>query len=211
MTGGAARTGGERAAAVFDLGGVLVDWNPRHLYRKLFAGDEEAMERFLAEVCTQEWNLRQDMGRPFAEAIEELSGRHPEHEPLIRAWFERWPETVGGAIEPAVEVVAELKRRGRPLYALSNWSAETFHHARRMFDFLAWFDDIVISGEVGLVKPDPRLFEYFLERTGREAAECLFVDDSRANVEAARALGFRAVHFRSAEQLREELRRTGLL
>ena len=198
-------------AIIFDLGGVLIDWNPRHLYRKLFAGDEAAMERFLAEVCSQEWNVKQDAGRLFSEAVEELTLQHPHHEGLIRAWIERWPETVAGAIEPTVEVLAELRERGYALFALSNWSAETFHHARERFEFLAWFEDIVISGEVKLIKPDPQIFALLLERIGRPAGECLFIDDSETNVLVAQQLGFRTVHFQSAELLRAELRRMGIL
>jgi 2-haloacid dehalogenase len=202
---------GKDPALVFDFGGVLIDWNPRHLYRKLFPGDEAAMERFLAEVCTQDWNERQDAGRPFAEAVAELVGLHPQHEPLIRAFHERWPETVAGDIPGTVEVLAELREAGYPLFALSNWSAETFRLARPRFAWLEWFEAIVISGELKLLKPDPRIFEAVLERAGRRAAQCLFVDDSAANVEAAGRLGFDTVRFESPARLREELARRGIL
>src|SRR5262249_29140228 len=115
-------------AVVFDLGGVLIDWDPRHLYRKMFDGDEEAMERFLTEICTSKWNAMQDAGRSFAEATAELIARHPDQAELIRAFFDRWPEMVAGAIEQTVEILAELKGARRAIYALSNWSAETFPH-----------------------------------------------------------------------------------
>jgi 2-haloacid dehalogenase len=194
-----------KQAVVFDLGGVLIDWNPRHLYRKIFDGDEEAMERFLSEICTSEWNARQDEGRPFAEATEELVTRHPEQAEFIKAFFDRWPEMIGGAIEQTVEILDELKRTGYKIYALSNWSAETFPHARKRFAFLDWFDFTVISGEIGLVKPSREVFDFLLEKTGRRAEECVFIDDSTANVIAARALGFDAIHFCSPLQLRDEL------
>ena len=201
----------EEPALVFDLGGVLIDWNPRHLYRKLFDGDEVAMERFLTDICSQDWNLRQDAGRPFAEGVDDLVAEYPEHETLIRAWHERWPETMRGAIEETVELLAELKTEGYPLFALSNWSAETFHYAREQFDFIDWFDAMVISGEVKVAKPDPRIFDALLERAGRRAEQCLFVDDSETNVAAARRLGFDAVLFESAASLRSELARRGIL
>jgi 2-haloacid dehalogenase len=199
-----------KPAVVFDLGGVLVDWNPRYLYRKLIE-DEAAVERFLAEVCTPEWNLKQDAGRPFAEAVEELIVQYPDQHELIRAYHLRWEETVGGPIEGTVEILAELKRAGYMVAALSNWSAETFPVARRRFDFLNWFDVAVISGEVKMVKPDPRIFELLLEKLGRRAEECVYIDDVEANVRAARELGFRAIHFTSPDRLREELKRMEIL
>jgi 2-haloacid dehalogenase len=198
-------------AVVFDLGGVLIDWNPRHLYRKMFNGDEEAMERFLSEICTSEWNARQDAGRSFAEATEELIARHPDQAGLIHAFFDRWPEMVAGAIEQTVEILAELKSAGRGIYALSNWSAETFPHARKRFEFLGWFDFTVISGEIGLAKPGREVFDFLLEKTGRRAGECVFIDDSPVNVAAAREFGFDAIHFRSPERLRDDLTNKGIL
>ena len=200
-----------KQAVVFDLGGVLIDWNPRHLYRKMFDGDEERMERFLSEICTPEWNVRQDEGRSFAEATEELIARHPEQAELVRAFFDRWPEMIGGAINETVEILAELKGAGREIYALSNWSAETFPHTRDRFQFLDWFDFTVISGEVGVVKPNREVFDFLLEKTGRRAEECVFIDDSLANTTAARDLGFDAIHFRSPRQLRDELVKRGIL
>jgi 2-haloacid dehalogenase len=196
---------------VFDLGGVLIDWNPRHLYRKMFDGNEERMERFLSEICTSEWNARQDAGRPFAEATAELIARHPEQSGFIRAFFERWPEMVAGAIEQTVEILSELRRAGHRLYALSNWSAETFPHARKRFQFFEWFDLTVISGEIGLVKPDREIFDYLLDKSGLRAEECVFIDDSPANADVARALGFDAIHFHSSKQLREDLVKRAIL
>jgi 2-haloacid dehalogenase len=195
---------------VFDLGGVLIDWDPRHLYRELFE-DPDEMESFLAEVTTAEWNSHQDAGRPWAEAIEVLAAEHPERRELIEAFHRRWPEMLAGEIAGTVDVLAELRAAGVRLVALSNWSAEMFPFARERFDFLAWFEGIVISGEVGVNKPDPRIFEHLLERFEIEPAAALFIDDSPANVDAARAFGFCAIQFSDATALRHELARLGVL
>jgi 2-haloacid dehalogenase len=202
--------GGNRPALIFDLGGVLIDWNPRHLYRKLFE-DEASMEWFLAEVCHSEWNGEQDRGRTFAAAIEEAAARHPDHRPLIAAYFERWPEMLAGPIEGSVAILEELDRSGYELHALTNWSAETFPFARDRFAFLDRFETILVSADVGLIKPDPAIFELLLERIGRTAAECLYIDDNAKNAAAAARVGFDAVAFEGAEQLREELARRNLL
>ncbi len=199
------------AAVVFDLGGVLIDWDPRHLYRSVFDGDEAAMEQFLAEVTTAEWNTRQDAGRSWAEAVEELAREFPEHRERIAAFHERWIETLGGPIEPSVEVLAELRAAGVPLYALTNWSAETFPLARPCFPFLDWFDGIVVSGEVGIVKPDPRIFAHLLETHGLRPEATVFIDDTPANVRAAEAAGMTPIHFTDAVALRARLVELGLL
>jgi 2-haloacid dehalogenase len=195
---------------VFDLGGVLIEWDPRHLYRKLFDAPDE-MESFLAEVTTAEWNAQQDAGRPWAEAVETLVAEHPERRELIEAFHLRWPEMLAGEIPGTVDVLTELRAAGIRLVALSNWSGEMFPFARARFDFLSWFEGIVISGEVGVNKPDRRIFEHLVERFGIEPAAALFVDDSPANIDAARALGFRAIQFTNATALRRELVRLGLL
>jgi 2-haloacid dehalogenase len=200
----------ERAVVVFDLGGVLIDWNPRHLYSRLF-DDAAAMERFLAEVCSGPWNAWQDAGRPFAEAVEILAARHPEQRELIAAYWERWPEMVSGAIEGSVELLAELREAGHELHALTNWSAETFALTRPRFPFLEWFETTVVSAEVGLIKPDPRIFAHLLERIGRRPQECVYIDDSRPNVVMAEYLGFDAIPFRDAAELRADLARRGLI
>jgi 2-haloacid dehalogenase len=197
-------------AVVFDLGGVLIDWDPRYLYRKLLA-DEAAVEEFLASVCTPEWNAEQDRGRPFAEGVAELVERHPVHAAAIAAYHERWPEMLGGDIPGTVELLAELRAAGVPLFALTNWSAETFVFARERFEFLGWFDGVVVSGEERLVKPDPRLFRRLLDRFGLAPEATVFVDDSPANVTAARRLGMDAVRFTDPEGLRRDLIGRGLL
>ncbi len=195
---------------VFDLGGVLVDWDPRHLYRQLF-DDPDEMESFLAEVTTTEWNAHQDAGRPWAEAIELLVATYPERRELIEAFHRRWPEMLAGEIQGTVDVLGELRTAGVRLVALSNWSAEMFPVARERFGFLAWFEGIVISGDVGVNKPDRRIFEHLVERFGIEPAAALFTGDSPANVDAARAMGFRAIRFTDPTALRVELVRFGLL
>lgn len=197
--------------AIFDLGGVLIEWNPRYLYRKLFNGDEAAMEDFLANVCTTAWNERQDAGRTFAEGVRELLPRHPDKRELIEAFGSRFGEMIPGAIEGSVAVLSELKQRGVPVYGISNWSAETFPPQRQRFDFLSWLDDLVISGAVGVIKPDPRIFRILLERNGIAPASAVFIDDVAANAEAASRLGIHGIHFRSPDQLRRELAAVGLL
>ena len=148
-----------RSVVVFDLGGVLIDWNPRHLYRKLFQHEAE-MEDFLANVCTAQWNLQQDAGRSFTEACAALKLEHPDKSDMIDAWFERFDEMMSGPISGTVDILAELRQREVPIYALSNWSAETFPFAQRRFAFLRWFRAIFLSAEVRLVKPDPRIFTH---------------------------------------------------
>lgn len=190
---------------VFDLGGVLLDWDPRYLYRKLF-DDEAEMEYFLTQVCSPQWNAQQDAGRPFAEAVAELSERFPQYQAMIEAYHTRWDEMLRGAIDGTVEILAELRARGYFLCALSNWSAETFPFARRRFEFLDWFEVIVLSGEEETIKPDPAIYRILLERIGRPARECVFLDDAPRNVRAARDLGFTAVPFESPARLREQLK-----
>jgi 2-haloacid dehalogenase len=199
------------SAVVFDLGGVLIDWDPRHLYRSLFDDDETAMETFLATVCTPEWNRLQDTGRAWSEAVETLVAEHPEQGELIRAYWERWHETLGDAIQPTVDVLAAVRASGLPVYALSNWSAETFPAARPRYPFLEWFDGIVISGEVRAAKPDRRIYETLLERYDLDPGSTVFIDDVAENVDAARALGIRAIRFTDGAALRRELTALGVL
>lgn len=197
-------------AVIFDLGGVLVDWDPRYLYRQLF-DDPDEMESFLAEVTTAEWNAHQDAGRPWAEGVELLVAVHPERRELIESFHQRWPEMLAGEIPGTVSVLADLRAAGVRLIALSNWSAETFPLARERFHFLGWFEGIVISGDVGVNKPDRRIFDHLADQFGIEPAATLFIDDSSANVDAAKTLGFQAIRFTDATALRRELTRLGLL
>jgi 2-haloacid dehalogenase len=199
-----------RRVVVFDLGGVLLQWDPRHLYRKIFA-DEAAMERFLGEVCTVEWNERQDAGRPFADAVAELMPRHEDKRELIEAFGARFGEMIPGAIEGSVDILRELKARKTPLYALTNWSSETFPPQRERFAFLDLFDGIVVSGHEGVIKPDRRIFDVLLARYAIPAHEAVFIDDNPANARAAAVLGIHGIAFESPEQLRRELRSLELL
>ena len=201
--------GSRPSTVVFDLGGVLIDWDPRHLYRQLF-DDPEEMESFLAEVTTAEWNAQQDAGRPWVEAVELLAAEHPERRELIEVFHRRWPEMLAGEIPGSVTVLAELRAMEVRLVALSNWSAEMFPVARARFDFLSWFEGIVISGEVGVNKPDRRIFEQLIQQFEIEPATAVFIDDSPANIEAASGLGFRAIRFTDASGLRRELVRLGV-
>lgn len=201
----------QRRVVVFDLGGVLLEWDPRHLYRKLFAGDDAAMEAFLGAVCTEDWNERQDAGRSFADAVAELLPVHADKAHLIEAFGHRFDEMVPGAIDGTVEILHDLKRGGIPIYALTNWSAETFPSQRARFAFLSWFDGIVVSGEEGVIKPDPRIFRILLERYRIAPRAAVFIDDNPANAAIATTLGIHGIHFRSPKRLRGELESLGLL
>jgi len=201
----------ERSVAIFDLGGVLIDWNPRYLYRKLFDGDDRTMEHFLATVCTTSWNDQQDAGRSFAEGCALLKKMHPGKADLIDAWIERYAEMLGGEIPGTVEILGELRSAGTPLYALSNWSTETFPIAEERFAFLKWFRGVLLSGEVRLTKPDRRIFEAFLKTFAIDPAKAVYIDDRRDNVEAASALGMHGVVFTDSRSLRAELVRVGLI
>jgi 2-haloacid dehalogenase len=196
-------------AVVFDLGGVLIDWDPRHLYRRLIP-DETEMERFLREVVSPEWNLEHDRGRSFAEGVAQLRRDHPEHGELIAAYAERWPEMLGGPIQPTVDVVDELRGTGLRLLALTNWSAETWPIGRARFAFLDWFEAIVVSGEERVAKPDPAIFRILVDRHGLEPERTVYIDDMPANVGVAAGLGFRAIRFTDATGLRRALRDAGV-
>ena len=200
-----------RNIVVFDLGGVLIDWDPRHLYRKLFAGDEAAMEDFLATVCTREWHRRHDAGRSFAEGARILKDQHPDRAALIDAFGARQGEMMAGPIAGTVEILEELRDRGTPLYALSNWPVEGFASARERFHFLAWFRGIVISGEIGAIKPQPRIYETLLDRFAIDPRSAVFIDDVEVNAAAARPFGMHAIHFTNPTALRAELVALGLL
>ena len=195
---------------IFDLGGVLIDWNPRNLYKKIFASTEE-MEWFLNTVCTTQWNTQQDAGRPFAKGLAVIKEKYPKYAAQIDDYFARWDEMLGGPIKSAVAVLKDLKDKGYPLYALTNWSAETFPIARAKYDFLNWFDGIVVSGEERLVKPDPAIYARLLKRYQLHSSNCLFIDDNAANVSEAAHLGFETILFTGGDALRAELIRRGIL
>jgi 2-haloacid dehalogenase len=197
-------------AVVFDVGGVLLDWDPRHLYRKLF-DDEDEMNRFLERVCTMEWHEWHDRGFSVAESCETLATAHPDHAELIRAWGHRGEEMVAGPIDGTVEILQELRLRGVPCYALTNMERETYPRRVARYPFLNWFNGTVVSGFEGVIKPDPEIFKLLLSRFELRPSATLVIDDSAANVEAARSLGMRALRFQSAAQLRRELERMRLL
>jgi 2-haloacid dehalogenase len=197
--------------ALFDLGGVLIDWNPRYLYRSHFREDEAAMEHFLEHVCAGDWNHEIDAGKSFTQAVAERQLLFPDHADLIARWQSGWESMLGDAIDETVVILLELRDRGLRLCALTNWSYETFPVARRRFDFIDWFEDIVISGEVKLAKPDPRIFELARQRCRLTPASTVYIDDASRNVEAARALGFHALHFQNPARLRAELAALNLL
>lgn len=196
---------------VFDLGGVLIDWDPAYLYRKMF-DDPKEMEYFLTEVCTPSWNAEQDAGRSWEDAINLLLPHFPKYEKEIRAYFGRWTEMLGGPIEGTVDILSEIKQGGRyRLYALTNWSAETFPHAIERYDFLQWFEGILVSGAENLKKPDHRIYDLLLNRYQIEGPRALFLDDSIANVEGSIAAGLPAIQFHNPTQLRKDLQQKGVL
>jgi 2-haloacid dehalogenase len=198
-------------AVIFDFGGVLIGWDPRNLYSRYFPGQPQAMEDFLAEISFMEWNAEQDKGRPFSEAIGLLSKQFPHRAHLISAYYEHYKETLTGSIEGTVDLLEKLKETGIPLYGLSNWSSETFAIARHEFEFLNLFDEIIISGDVKLIKPEPEIYELCLQKTGKPASQCLIIDDVEANILTAKKLGFDTVHFKSPEHLKNELQSRQLL
>ncbi|OWV82501.1 HAD family hydrolase [Rhizobium sp. R634] len=197
-------------SVVFDIGGVLIDWNPRYLYRKLLP-DEESVEAFLRDVCSNEWNQQFDAGHIFSEGIAALAAKHPEKADLISAFWERWQEMLGGEVPGTADILRRLKRENVPVHAISNWSAETFPIATKLYPFLHLFDVLVVSGREKMIKPGEEIFQHFLERSGLGAKDCIFIDDNAANVAAANELGFHTVHFSTAEDLERRLVALGLL
>lgn len=200
------------STVLFDLGGVLVDWNPRYLYRGLIA-DEEAMEQFLSQVCSPAWNLETDRGWKLTEATAHLVARFPDHRELIEAYFARWIEMVRGPFPETVALLRALSERGVPLFAVTNWSSETFPLVRdaQGYEFLGLFQRLFVSGEMGLIKPERSYFEHVLAAIERLPQDCLFIDDNAANIAAAREMGFVTHHFSSPATLREDLYVHGFL
>ena len=196
-------------AVVFDVGGVLLDWNPRHLYRKLFA-DESEMEMFLTEICSPAWHAPHDRGVSTAASCEELASRYPEYSELIWAWSRRSEEMIGGVDTGTVEVLRAVKETGLPCYALTNMEAETYPLRLRRFPFLRWFDGTVVSGQEGVAKPDPAIFTRLLDRFGLMAKTTLMIDDTQENLYAASKLGMQTIQFRSSRELRTQLESAGL-
>lgn len=177
---------------IFDFGGVLIDWNPRYLYRNYFSTEEE-MEQFLQNICTLEWNSKQDAGRPVAEAMETLTRQYPEFAEPINMYYTRWDEMIGGEIKENTDWLKKIKAAGYKVYGLTNWSAETFPKVRSEYDFFNLLDGIVMSGEEHIIKPDPRIYQILLSRYGLKPSECLFIDDNQTNVDAAISQGINAL------------------
>lgn len=196
---------------IFDLGAVLIDWNPRYLYSTLF-NDETEMEYFLTSICSSDWNEEQDAGRSLREGTELLVKQHPEQEAYIRAFYSRWDEMLGEPFWGTVEIFKQLKETGKyKIYALTNWSAETFPIAQQRYEFLNWFDGIVVSGTEKMRKPAPEFYQLLLERYGVKTENALFIDDNYRNILAAEKMGIQSIHFSSAASLREKLETIGLL
>lgn len=195
---------------VFDLGGVLIDHDPRYLYRKLLPSENE-VTAFLTDICHHEWNEMQDAGRSLSEATAERVSKFPDHAELIEAYYGRWEEMLNGAIEGTVKIFEDLRAQGKPIYGLSNFSAETYVTARKHYAFLDWFEGIVVSGEDKLIKPDLRIYQLLLDRYGLKAEDLIFIDDRKDNIEAAQSLGITGIHFTSPEKLHQELNKRGHL
>ena len=197
---------------IFDLGGVLLDWNPEYLYSKIFGKDQKKMDWFLQNICTTEWNMEQDAGRSFKEGTELLLNQYPQYETWIRVFFDRWEEMLRGEIDDSVLILNKLNTLNeKKLYALTNWSAETFPLAIPRFSFLKIFKGIVVSGVENTRKPYPKIYEILLNRYQLKADKCLFIDDNQDNIDAAIDLGMTAIHFQNSNQLNKELIQLGIL
>jgi 2-haloacid dehalogenase len=197
---------------IFDLGGVLIDWNPEYVYLDVFDGNREKMEWFFEHICTSDWNENQDAGYPLEAATEERVAMFPEHEELIRMFYGRWEEMLGEAIVDTVAILKQLiDSKKYKVVALTNWSHETFPIALKKFKFLHWFEGIIVSGEEKTRKPFKDIYELTLNRFKIKSENSLFIDDNLRNVQAARALGINSIHFKSASLLRENLEEKGVL
>jgi 2-haloacid dehalogenase len=199
----------KKPTVVFDVGNVLVRWDPRLLYRELIP-DEAKLDWFMQNVCTAAWNIEQDRGRSWEDAVALLVADHPEWEAEIKAFDERWHETIPGVVEDSVAVLDELKRRGDKVYAITNFSREKWAECLIRFPFLQSFDGVVVSAHERLIKPDPAIYQVLLERYGLVAGDCIFIDDSARNIESAQAIGMQGVHFVEPIDLRAQLRAAGV-
>ncbi len=197
-------------AIIFDFGNVLIKWDPHKVFNKYFASDTAAIDRFLAEINFNEWNLSQDKGYPFALAVADLSSKFPQYAHLIRAYDVEWEKSITGVIPDTIQILYKLKATGYMLYGLTNWSAEKFSIVRHKYTFFELFEDILVSGEVKLIKPDPAIFNLLLQKIRLQPEECLLVDDSIINIETAKKMGFFAIHFTSPTQLELEFNRMGI-
>lgn len=189
---------------IFDFGGVLLDWNPRYLYKPYFNNDEE-MEHFLADICNGEWNIKQDAGRPFAEAVKELQAKFPEYAEAIQMYDDDWEKMLKCELPESIDLLKELKSMGYGIYGLTNWSAEKIGYAFANYSFFSLFDGIVVSGVEKVVKPDRKIYEILLERYSLKPGECVFIDDNQDNVDMAKVLGINAIRFDNIGNVKEHL------
>ncbi len=189
---------------IFDFGGVLLDWNPRYLYKSYFNNDEE-MEHFLADICNGEWNIKQDAGRPFAEAVKELQAKFPEYAEAIQMYDDDWEKMLKCELPESIDLLKELKSMGYGIYGLTNWSAEKIGYAFANYSFFSLFDGIVVSGVEKVVKPDRKIYEILLERYSLKPGECVFIDDNPDNVDMAKVLGINAIRFDNIGNVKEHL------
>jgi len=197
---------------IFDLGGVLIDWNPEYVYLDVFEGDRKKMKWFFDEVCTFDWNENQDAGYPLAQATEDRVALFPEYEEWIRMYYGRWEEMLGGPIEETVHLLKQLVKDERyNVFALTNWSGETFPIALERFDFLHWFEGIIVSGDEKTRKPFEEIYTRTLDRFELKATESLFIDDNLRNIEAAGAIGIQTHHFKNPGLLSNDLKARGIL
>ena len=188
---------------VFDLGGVLIDWNPKYVYRKIF-DSEEKVDWFLENICTFDWNEQQDRGKLIEESTNELIAKHPEYESEIKAYYDKWADMLGGPISRTVDLLTQIKNDKKyNLYALTNWSAETFPVALERYSFLQYFEDIIVSGTEKCKKPDVRIYKILIDRTNIIPSESIFIDDSARNIAAAKILGFQTFHFDHHDKVKE--------
>lgn len=196
---------------LFDLGKVLIGWNPIIPYLRAFNGDREKAQWFLDNICTMDWNEEQDAGRTLAEATRIKISEYPEYEDLIKIYYDEWETMLTGAIEGTVEIFRQLKDSKKyRIYAITNWSAETFPVAQKRYEFLKWFEGISVSGELKMRKPFPEIYQYTLEKYNITPREAVFIDDNLKNIEAARALGIHAIHFHTPQQLQASLSELGV-
>ena len=196
---------------IFDLGGVLIEWNPRYVYRTIFKKEEE-IDWFFENIATHDWNENQDAGYPLDAATEDLIKKHPDWENEIRAYYGRWTEMLGGPIHDTVEILKELKKiPGMKTYALTNWSAETFPIALERYEFLHWFDGRLVSGEEKTRKPFADIYQKIIDKFSIDPAKAIFIDDNLRNINGAEALGIKGIHFLNAKELRNQLKEMGLL
>lgn len=192
---------------IFDLGGVLVDWNPEYVFLKEFKGDRKKMKWFLENICTMDWNEQMDAGKLIKDATNEKIKEFPQHEHLIRMYYGKWENMLKGEISDTVNILKALHSTDYKLFALTNWSAETFPVAIKRFDFLKLFDGIVVSGQIKMLKPEKEIYEYILNKYKLKSSECIFIDDRLSNVKGAELVGMHGIKFDNSQQLKSELKK----